>query len=595
MSAADASGLTKAFAEAAAWVDRVAATGLIDPALRASLHGVETGSADDLFAQPAVRPLVVGLFGGTGVGKSSLLNRIVGRGVARVGVRRPTSETLTLYVHRDVELSAVPAPPLAQTDFRVERHADDALAGLALIDAPDFDSTRASNRACALAWLPFIDLVVYVVSPERYRDDVGWRLLLERRGWHGWMFLLNRADEGDARQLDDFERLLRGAGFEAPLLLPTCGDDSFAARPGVDDGFDAFRAQLERLVGEHAVAELRRVGLAARGQAVCDVLRQARSALGDDAAWPQLEGMLRGEWKRVEERVLAGLDWQLCDMARRIAARHAAPPAHALVARWLSGGRLAAELPTPAAPAPHAGPPSGAPPCGPPADELDYLTQSLGDAATAQRLGDFVDRAELAARAVGVSAAAVRARLLAVSDGAIEQLRRTTRATLGSALAAPQRDWRSRLARFLDVAALALPLAALVYAGWQLVWAYAPAVAGAGRFLSGDFLIHSGLLVALAWAVPFAASRALRPAPAQRALGGLRRATRAALQQLGDAYLRALLALRRSAAEESQRCAAMIDRMGSVLRWGEAPGREAVRRLLSSAPAGGAVRSAPTC
>ena len=39
----------------------------------------------DLFSN-AERPLVVGLFGGTGVGKSSLLNRLADAEIARTGV-----------------------------------------------------------------------------------------------------------------------------------------------------------------------------------------------------------------------------------------------------------------------------------------------------------------------------------------------------------------------------------------------------------------------------------------------------------------------------------------------------------------------------
>lgn len=572
MSAPDAPRMARTFAAAAAWIDEAVAGGLIESRLRDALRRIETRSADDLFAQPGVRPMVVGLFGGTGVGKSSLLNRIVRRDVARVGVRRPTSETLTLYVHRDVELSSVPAPALAETDFRVERHADAALAGLALIDAPDFDSTRASNRQCSLAWLPFIDLVVYVVSPERYRDDVGWRLLLERRGWHGWVFLLNRADEGDPQQAQDLERLLRGAGFEAPLLLQTCGSESFAAQRGGDDAFDVFRQQLDRLVGQHALAELRRVGLAARGEAVCAVLTQARAELGDEAAWQTVQEELCADWRRVQERLLDGLSWQFQSVAQRIAARQAAPSTLAGVARLMRG-----------APANAGQAPPGHAVDEPEPDELDYLTQTLGDDATLQRLRDFVDRAELAARAAHVPAAAIRARLNTLCDGAIAELRRGTRAALQAALSAPQRDWRSRLARLFAAAALALPIAALAYAAWHVTLSYSSAVAGTTRFLTGDFLMHSGMLVALAWAIPFAASRALRPSAAQRALHAIGIAGRTALGQLGESFVRAMGDVRRSAARESQRCAAMVDELTSMLQWGERSRPEVVRRLLSHA------------
>ena len=47
-------------------------------------------SAETAAQGQSERPLVVGLFGGTGVGKSSLLNRLAGSDIARTGVVRPT-------------------------------------------------------------------------------------------------------------------------------------------------------------------------------------------------------------------------------------------------------------------------------------------------------------------------------------------------------------------------------------------------------------------------------------------------------------------------------------------------------------------------
>ena len=45
--------------------------------------------------------LTVGLLGGTGVGKSTLLNAIAGRTISRSGDRRPTTDRIVCYRHRD--------------------------------------------------------------------------------------------------------------------------------------------------------------------------------------------------------------------------------------------------------------------------------------------------------------------------------------------------------------------------------------------------------------------------------------------------------------------------------------------------------------
>ncbi len=49
-----------------------------------------------------MRPLIVAFMGGTGVGKSSLLNRLAGKAIAKAGVARPTSKEVTLFHHRDI-------------------------------------------------------------------------------------------------------------------------------------------------------------------------------------------------------------------------------------------------------------------------------------------------------------------------------------------------------------------------------------------------------------------------------------------------------------------------------------------------------------
>jgi len=80
------------------WLDRLADRGWIDPDRLRHLRNGGDASPEDLFAEQ--RPLIVAFFGGTGVGKSTLLNRLAGDTVARVGIERPTSREITVYLHR---------------------------------------------------------------------------------------------------------------------------------------------------------------------------------------------------------------------------------------------------------------------------------------------------------------------------------------------------------------------------------------------------------------------------------------------------------------------------------------------------------------
>ena len=60
------------------WVGEAHGAGWLEAADVAAVEAVERGTPADLFVDQAARPLVVAFFGGTGVGKSTLLNRLAG-------------------------------------------------------------------------------------------------------------------------------------------------------------------------------------------------------------------------------------------------------------------------------------------------------------------------------------------------------------------------------------------------------------------------------------------------------------------------------------------------------------------------------------
>ncbi|MDQ5861260.1 MAG: 50S ribosome-binding GTPase, partial [Actinomycetota bacterium] len=91
---------------------------------------------------------VVGFFGATGSGKSSLFNAVSGAEIATAAARRPTtSEPLAGVWGADGS-----EPLLDWLEVRNRHHAEpvagfaDEDTGLILLDLPDFDSTRAANR-----------------------------------------------------------------------------------------------------------------------------------------------------------------------------------------------------------------------------------------------------------------------------------------------------------------------------------------------------------------------------------------------------------------------------------------------------------------
>ena len=195
------------------WGERVLQDGWISDKDYQLLAESEVNLPNTLFENKDSRPLIVAFFGGTGVGKSTLINRLAGKEIARTGVERPTSKEVTLYYHQSVSLQHLPEN-LPVDKVKTAQHDDADRKHVFWIDMPDMDSTEQNNKQLVLEWLPHIDVLVYVVSPERYRDNKAWRLLLAEGGKHAWLFVLNQWDRGQPEQYDDFVKQLGKAGFQ---------------------------------------------------------------------------------------------------------------------------------------------------------------------------------------------------------------------------------------------------------------------------------------------------------------------------------------------------------------------------------------------
>lgn len=448
------------------WFNQDDVTGLLE---------VNTDASTELFSSADRRPLVVAFFGGTGVGKSSLLNRLSGNVIARTGVERPTSREVSLYLPESVQIDRLPADfPLESV--RIARHDNSAMEHVLWIDTPDIDSIETENRKIALEWMPHVDVLLYVVSPERYRDQKGWKLLRDQGSSHSWIFIMNQKDRGEPGQIEAFRDLLIGAGFDNPLLLQTdCvntaagrkADDLEQLKQVIHDLSDRKRSdQLQRHTRAHRYRQL--------GELTDAVL--SRPAAAQNPATPDRWQKI---WEGFRTNILKGLEWPVQLLSQNFAASTSALPA------GLSN----------------------------PVETDSGATDSPGlwDTWAQTLLDDALDRLLVDTGADGSRVGRLKTDLQVPREHAGQLVHASAEQSLRLALANPGSALRRALLTTLGAAVFVLPLATISWVAFELFEHFYESSSGTRPYLGSNFAIHSTLLVSISWLLPWFLRRSLQP------------------------------------------------------------------------------------
>ena len=237
---------------------------------------------------------VVGFFGATGSGKSSLFNAVSGAEIATAAARRPTtSEPLA-----GVWGAEGSEPLLDWLEVRNRHHAAavegfaDEGTGLILLDLPDFDSTRAANREVVQRMVGLVDVLVWVLDPQKYADAAVHNDFLSRLASHGAVTLvvLNQVDRLPAHDVQPVLESLRSILARDGLAKVQVLAASALTGTGVDKVREAIqgvavkrKAQSQRLAADITRASADLGAVSGDGEAA-GVRPGAKTRLADELA-----------------------------------------------------------------------------------------------------------------------------------------------------------------------------------------------------------------------------------------------------------------------------------------------------------------------
>lgn len=232
--------------------------------------------------------LYVGILGGTGVGKSMLINALARQKISDSSDRRPFTDRAVVYRHQDTHRGLEKLASLIREPDAV--HEIDTIKDLVLLDLPDFDSTEETNRRAVLEIIPELDAIVWVVSPEKYADAVFYELV-GRTTMHkdSFTFVFNKADElieeGKTDRhsrlkevLGDLTfRLKHEARIEQPRIFSLSAAYEFrgtTGNPALENEFQRFRDFLMARRDAKEIASIKTVNLIEETRQVMNELNE---------------------------------------------------------------------------------------------------------------------------------------------------------------------------------------------------------------------------------------------------------------------------------------------------------------------------------
>jgi hypothetical protein len=245
------------------------------------------------------QPMAVCILGGTGTGKSTLVNRLLGANLSSANFRRTFTAGPVAVASKLADVPekwlglprtvAAPGelPVRGQIDsLIVIEAAHELLNHVVLVDTPDLDGDQPLHHAQADRAFRWAEAIIFLVSPEKYQmTELLPYYRLARRYAVPALFVMNKCETPE--MLEDYRQLVSADDKDAPVFA--IARDDAAYEPPAQCNLSALSQAISSL---HPNDEAQRdSGMAVR---IADVLGRLRD---------QITGPLRNQRRDVDVAV----------------------------------------------------------------------------------------------------------------------------------------------------------------------------------------------------------------------------------------------------------------------------------------------------
>ena len=302
-------------------------------------------------------PLVVGFLGGSGTGKSTLFNALLGSRVSKAGKEyRPMTRKAVIACRPGLDLGFL---GLGDDLVEVHRLTSPLLEQMVLIDCPDPDTQDPEEGPGARLHLevlrnvlPRCDVMVHTVTSQKYKSHVvGEELIRNAPGRH-LLFVQTHASVDDDNR-NDLRKYLDSLGLKVADIFRLDGQDALIRQERGESPvgeFPRFRELLQRDIGLRAKHRIRRANLvglyawffesARRGidERIPDVTR-LETTIAEQRSF--LLGKVRAH---VSDRARSNRRLWRARVLRQLTLAWGSGPLAGLLGLWAAGGALVRSL-----------------------------------------------------------------------------------------------------------------------------------------------------------------------------------------------------------------------------------------------------------